>query len=393
MKRLFPSIPEKGVFIVAISQFEISFSMNFIMAFMPFYILKISPFELKETLIWTGLIMAATSTTAAVMAPVWGGLANRIRPKLLYERAILSNGIIMVLFGFARNLYLLLFLRALLGLLGGASTVGLILISALSPKERLHKDISLFQIAMTAGQLIAPPIGAYMVTLAGYRASFAIASCLIFIFFTFCYVYVKDIPCPKVNPNPAKPLRTGIFWGWVLAVVATIHITYLPSILPHILENFQVQGAMALNSAGIIMMAYTVTAILGNYLINSFARRDNLRQVVMFIGLSAAFFQAAMYFGKDVLSFTVIRMLQTGVIAAVFPMILSIFAKGVGGGTLGFLNSARFAGNACGPLMATFIVAYSNLATLYFIISGITLVALMAFLRAIKVVASVEQER
>ena len=159
MKRLFPSIPDKGVFIVAISQFGISFSMNFIMAFMPFYILKISPFELKETLIWTGLIMAATSTTAAVMAPVWGGLANRIRPKLLYERAILSNGIIMVLFGFARNLYLLLFLRALLGLLGGASTVGLILISALSPRERLHKDISLFQIAMTAGQLIAPPSG------------------------------------------------------------------------------------------------------------------------------------------------------------------------------------------------------------------------------------------
>ena len=35
-------------------------------------------------------------------------------------------------------------------------------------------------------------------------------------------------------------------------------------------------------------------------------------------------------------------------------MILSIFAKGVGGGTLGFLNSARFAGDAAGLFLGDF---------------------------------------
>jgi len=84
-------------------------------------------------------------------------------------------------------------------------------------------------------------------------------------------------------------------------------------------------------------------------------------------------------------------MLQMGVIAAVFPMILAVFASGVGGGTLGFLNSARFAGNAIGPFMATFVVAYSNLLTLYLIITGLTLVALTAFLQATKVGPSVER--
>jgi len=135
----------------------------------------------------------------------------------------------MLLYGFAGNLYLLLFLRALLGLLGGASTVGLILISALSPKEKLHKDISLFQIAMTTGQLIAPPIGAYTVALAGYRASFVLASFIIFIFFSFCYRYVEDIPCQKANPNAGRPPGREIFWGWVLAFMATIHLTIFPA--------------------------------------------------------------------------------------------------------------------------------------------------------------------
>ncbi|MGA2958751.1 MAG: hypothetical protein ABSF48_23880, partial [Thermodesulfobacteriota bacterium] len=180
--------------------------------------------------------------------------------------------------------------------------------------------------------------------------------------------------------------------GWVLGLIATVHITYIPAILPHILENFQLKEERALSYAGIIMTAYTITAIFGNFMINNFIPRTKLRRVILYIGLSAAFLQAIMYLSKDVVSFTLIRMLQTGVIAAVFPMILSVFATGVGGGTLGFLNSARFAGNAIGPLMATSVVAYSNLLTLYLLISGLTLIPLTGFLRATKIGPSAEQQ-
>lgn len=390
MKANLFSLPDKGVLSVAISQFGSAFSMNFIAVFMPFYIRKISSFGPKETMVWTGLIIGVSPLMACLMAPVWGRMTSRLRPKLLFERALLCNGMILLLYGFAGNLYVLFFLRVMIGLLGGASTVGLILLSAISNKERLHKDISLYQISQTTAQLIGPPLGAYMVTLAGYRASFFIASFVLFTFFIFCYRYVKDIPCQKTDRKSGQPQRKGILWGWALGFIATIHITYLPSILPHILETFQLKEDTALNSAGLIMMAYTVTAILGNYLITNFASRARLRQVVMYIGLLAASFQAAMYFTNGVFSFTVIRMLQTGVIAAVFPMILSVFASGAGGGTLGLVNSARFGGNAVGPLMATSVLAYSNLLTLYLIITGFTLVAVVAFLRATKVTPSGE---
>jgi predicted MFS family arabinose efflux permease len=329
---------------------------------------------------------------AALMAPVWGRLTSRFRPKLLFERAILCNGIIMLLYGFAGKLYALLFLRVLLGLLGGVSTVGLILLTVLSPRERLHKDISLYQAAMTAAQLIAPPMGAYLATLAGYRASFVVASLIIGVFFLFSFRYVKDVRPQKAEPRAGESRPRGIFWGWALSLMATVHITYIPSIMPHILENFRLEEEKALTSAGVIMMAYTVTAILGNYLINNLAPRDRLRRVILWIGLSAAFFQAALCFGGGVISFTLIRMLQTGVIAAVFPMILSVFASAGRGGTMGFLNSARFAGNAAGPFLATSVVASSNLTTLYLLISGLTLVILVAFLRATREVSLLTRE-
>jgi MFS family permease len=392
MKKMPLPFSDKSVFFIAISQFGASFSYNFIMVFMPFYILKISSLGPKETMIWTGLIIGAPSVMNAFTAPLWGRLTARFRPKKLFELGILWNGILFFIFGFVQDLHLLFLLRVLLGIMGAVSTVGLVLMSALTPEERLHKDISLYQITMTIGQLIAPPIGAYMIALLGYRFAFIIGSSIFFIFYILCHQNVKDIPCQKAVRDSTQKLKKGIFWGWVLSLMATVQITYLPSILPQILEGFQFKEEKALSYAGIIMTAYTATAIFGNFMINNFVPRTKVKMVILYIGLLAAFLQTIMHFSNGVLSFTLIRMLQTAVIAAVFPMILSVYATGVGGGTLGFLKSARFAGNAIGPLMATSIVAYSNLLALYLIISGLTLIPLIGFLRAAKIGASVEQE-
>ena len=95
---------DKGVFFIAISQFGASFSYNFIMVFMPFYILKISSLGPKQTMIWTGLIIGAPSAMSALTAPLWGRLTSRFRPKLLFEMGILWNGILFLIFGFVQNL-------------------------------------------------------------------------------------------------------------------------------------------------------------------------------------------------------------------------------------------------------------------------------------------------
>jgi hypothetical protein len=56
------------------------------------------------------------------------------------------------------------------------------------------------------------------------------------------------------------------------------------------------------------------------------------------------------------------------------------FGTGLGGTGIGFLNSARFAGNGVGPLLATFVLAGSNLLTLYLIIAAATVGSILAFL-------------
>ena len=71
-------IANKGVFFIAVSQFGMAFSFHCILAFIPFYILKMSPFGPKETMIWTGMIMGASNVVASFTASFWDG-SNRVQ--------------------------------------------------------------------------------------------------------------------------------------------------------------------------------------------------------------------------------------------------------------------------------------------------------------------------
>jgi hypothetical protein len=93
----------------------------------------------------------------------------------------------------------------------------------------------------------------------------------------------------------------------------------------------------------------------------------------------SAIFQALLSFPRGVVGFTFVRMLQTGFAAAVNPLVFSIFASQKRGAVIGFINSSRFGGSACGPMLAASVLAVSNLHTLFLVISGLTILALIGF--------------
>jgi MFS family permease len=369
----------KGIFFILMSQFGLAFSFNVVMSFMPFYIIKISAYTPHDTMIWIGMIMGLNSFVAAATAPVWGSLTAKFSPKGLFELAFLANGIIFLFMGFTDSLPILLVLRLIQGALGGASTTGLFMISQLSSKDRLAGNLSLYQNSMTAGSLLGPPVGAYLVLHLGYRSPFIVSVVMIGVFLLLCQIYVAEIQKKETDRDRKISFGRDVLWGWVLSFIATIHLVFLPSILPHVLEGFDLAGENALKAAGFIMMGYTATAIIGSYVISRWTPRAKLTGVIGAACLAASLFQALLFFSQGVVSFTVIRMLQTGVVAAVIPMVMANFGSKLGGTGIGFLNSARFAGMGVGPLLATFVLAGSNLLTLYLIIAAATVGSVLAF--------------
>lgn len=372
-----------AVYSIVLSQFGFAFSINIILSFMPFYILDISTYSPGQTMVWIGLIMGMNSFVMAAAAPLWGSMTAKFSSKILYERVFLFSAIIVLLMGFTKSLPLILALRIIQGSLGGASTIGLFMVSRLSGREELAGNLSLYQNSITAGQLLGPPVGAYLVVHMGYVAPFIISSALMAASLALCHLYLAEVAPKQDHIQNEKPSSNHqVVFGWVLSFIATINLTFLPSILPNILSGFSLKGDEALKAAGFIMMGYTATAILGNYLISNLTPAAKIKKTIVAACLFSAFLQVVMYFVPSVLYFTAVRMLQTGAVAAVISLVMAEFAGGIGGAQIGFLNSARFAGNGAGPMLATFVLARTNLLTLYLIIALSTIGSVLAFLYA-----------
>jgi DHA1 family multidrug resistance protein-like MFS transporter len=373
--------PRKNLFSISFSQFGNAFSSNFVQVFFPFYILKISPYPMQYTLLWIGATMGVTGLCAAITSPFWGSLTHRLNPKLLYLRALLVNVVSFFLMGFTTDIHLLFVLRVIQGLATGTSTIGFIIVSSSSPKERVSSNIGIFHNSLTLGQLLGPLLGSLAAATFGYRGSFIAASCVVFSSFVFAYLYVMNIPpLPKTERTSGRTaIDRRILVGGFLCFSAIVQITFLPSVLPNVFEAFQYEHATALRLAGTVVLCYTATAMIGIFIWTRVAWRIGINRMITILFTLGILLQAMLAFSHGIVDFTIVRMLQTGFVAATFPLILSVFASESKGSTIGFLNATRFAGNAVGPMLATSILAYTNLPTVYFFISGITLLAFLGF--------------
>lgn len=370
------------VLFISFSQFGMAFSFNFVMVFLPFYIHSISPYEAKETLFWIGIIMGGASFAAAFMSPVWGVLASRYNAKTLFMRGLLSHAVIIFVMGFVSNLPLFFALRIVQGILGGVSTVALIIISSSSTQGRASRDIGFFQNMMTCGQLIGPPAGALAAASFGYKGAFISASVLVLITILFCWFNVADVeqkPRQKEGPDKPNVDKRNTFAAWSLVFTFTVQLMFLPSILPNVFEGFNIGHAIALKWAGLVVMLYTVTAVIGTFLLCRLTPRISSQRLIVAVGLAGIVLQALLAVSPGIISFIVIRMCQTALIAAILPLVFSLFSSDLNGKVIGFLNSGRFAGNAMGPMIGASVLALSNLSWLCLFMSGLSLAAMLGF--------------
>jgi len=367
--------------VVVLSQFVTAFSWTYVYVFLPFYIQQISPYDREATLLWIGWILGITGAASTIFAPIWGGMAARISPKRLYEAGMLLQAVFMGLMGGTESLPILLMLRFLIGCIGGLSTIGLIIVSASSAREKLTGNVGLFQAALTSGQIAGPIAGALSAELIGYRATFLVGAILILVAFANVRLYLSPLPTfrPEMSPRPAW--ARGLAAGWLLCFAATIQIVFLPSVLPEILTGLRVAQSQAVATAGLIVFAYGVAAMVGSYYLSRLAGRHGRRPTILWTAASASALQLLLGAAGSVITFGLIRALQVGLVAGVIPIVFAEVAGSAHGSAIGFINTSRFAATAAGPLIATAAFAHASPFKLYLSLSAFTLVAVVLFLR------------
>ena len=365
-----PSGQARDFVVLSTAQFFLAFALNFMFVFLPFYIHAVSPLDEVATLRWTGLIIGAASAMATIGSTFWGGLTDRFSPKGLFERGMLSHAILVTLMGFVADLRLLLLIRIVQGFMGGISTIGLIIVSAISTEAELPRRMGVYQSALTLGQIFAPPLGAMAAAAFGFRGAFLASGLMLCCVCIFSHLALSRIP-PRPKRSSADPIpRRQIWLAWLVSLVGTMHIVFLPSVLPAILRGFEIPEPQRLVTAGTIVFAYGIAATAGSYGFSRLAGKIPVSRLVLATALGASIGQVLLFLSTGPVTFTLIRMAQTGCAAGIFPLILAQVAAKSRGKTIGFINTARFAGNALGPIMATFILSQSDLFTLYLVLGA-----------------------
>lgn len=87
-------VSHRNLIFISFSQFGAAFSFNFVNVFLPFYILKISPYSLQTTLLWVGAIIGSTGLCSALASTFWGSLTHHFSPKWLYLRGMIAHSVI-----------------------------------------------------------------------------------------------------------------------------------------------------------------------------------------------------------------------------------------------------------------------------------------------------------
>lgn len=367
-----PPAGSRDFLAVTAAQFSMAFALNFMFVFLPFYIRAVSHLDEAATLRWTGLILGAAAATATFGSAFWGSLSDRFSPKALFERGLVSHIIVVSLMAFTTDVRFLLAIRLVQGFLGGISTIGLIIVSAISSEEQLPRRMGTYQSALTLGQIFGPPLGALGADLLGFRGAFLASAAMLSCVWIFSHLCLTRIPPRPKSADGETASRRHLLLAWGISLVATMHIVFLPSILPAILREFGIPEVHRLVSAGTIVFAYGVASAAGSYGFSRLADRVAASRLVLIAAVGASACQVLLSCSVDVVTFTLIRMAQTACAAGIFPLVLAQIAAHGRGRTIGFINTARFAGMALGPVAATFILAHADLRTLY-VVLGISL--------------------
>ena len=166
-------------------------SFSLVMPFIPLYIEELGA-PASQVPLLSGLAISITALAAAIVAPIWGNLADRKGRRLMMIRAAAGMTVTMGALAFVPNVYWLLVMRFFTGVLSGYIPNATALIAYQAPREKSGWAIGTLATGAIAGNLIGPLMGGILAELLGMKNVFIITGMILFITLLLTIFLVKE---------------------------------------------------------------------------------------------------------------------------------------------------------------------------------------------------------
>src|SRR5205823_7693600 len=163
---------EKTAWIASATQLFCLIGFGLGLPFLPMYIQSLGVTERAQVAIWSGVISGSAALTMAVLAPVWGLLADRYGRKPMLIRSMLGGAVVISAMGFVGDVWQLLAVRLVQGGVTGSQAAAAALVAAATPAHHVGFALGLVSTAVQVGNTVGPALGGLVVGGLGFRGSF-----------------------------------------------------------------------------------------------------------------------------------------------------------------------------------------------------------------------------
>jgi MFS family permease len=342
-------------------------AMTLLLPFLPLYVEQLGVKGHAAIVQWSGIAYGATFLSAALVAPLWGRLADRFGSKPNLIRASFGMVVSMSLIGLAQNIWQLVALRLLVGLAGGYTSGSYVIVAAQTPKERSAWALGMLASGIMAGNLIGPLLGGWLPQLIGIRMTFFAASgCILFNFLATCLFIKEERRQPgqgKQRQGEGGALEDGKrrLVGAMLVTAALLMVANM-SIEPIItvyMQQLAGPAGQVTVLAGFAMSAAALGSILSAPRLGKLADRiGGIKVVVGCLGI-AGLLLIPQAFVTEAWQLIGLRFLMGLSLGGLLPCVTALIRHnvpdGMVGRMLGYSTSFQYAGQVLGPLLGGFL--------------------------------------
>jgi DHA1 family multidrug resistance protein-like MFS transporter len=166
--------------------------MSILAPVLPLYIEHLGVHDTSSIAQFSGIAFGITFIISAIFSPIWGLAADKFGRKPMLLRASLGMAVVIGSMGFATNVYVLIGLRLLQGVITGYATACTTLIATQTDKEHTGYALGTLSTASIAGSLLGPSIGGFIEEGFGLQNVFFITGALLLVAFLTTALFVKE---------------------------------------------------------------------------------------------------------------------------------------------------------------------------------------------------------
>ena len=345
-------------------------AMTLLIPYLPIYVRELGVTDPRAVAQWSGVTFGATFLMAALTAPLWGALGDRYGRKSMLIRASAGMTVAMSLTGLVQNVWQLLGLRLLVGLLGGYTSGSTVLVATQTPKNRSAWALGVLSSGIMAGSVIGPLLGGIAPDLIGIRATFFLSGATIFCAFLATTFLIKEhrpvrAPAAEKEQPKRRSAWAGVTHPWRLASLLTtaMLLMFATMSVEPIITVYVTQlapGATAVATiAGVVMAAGALGTIVSAPRLGKLADRIGHPPVICGCLLVAAALLTLQAAAQNNLQLGLLRFLMGLSLGGLLPAITASIRHNAGadgaGQILGYSISAQYVGQVAGPTTGGFV--------------------------------------